>query len=248
MSGFAMVPAWLLAKQPSGNAVLAYCTLAGYGKFDTKNGVYDRIWPSMSTLAKDMGVALNTARRVVHELRDLNALLIFERKDERGQDTNSYQVRFGQLVEETSLPNFGRDPLPNLVDEQESTYPEEVLTPLTTPGRTPGVVPPREECPRKVRASRLPESFTPSRQMILWGEVRAPRVDLDLETEKFRNYWAAKAGSGATKLDWPATWRNWILSAATRSAPSARSPNFGGGIDWQAAMERAVARDARTAT
>jgi hypothetical protein len=28
--------------------------------------------------------------------------------------------------------------------------------------------------------------------------------------EQFRDYWSAKAGSGATKLDWQATWRNWV--------------------------------------
>jgi hypothetical protein len=31
---------------------------------------------------------------------------------------------------------------------------------------------------------------------------------------KFRNYWLAKPGSGGRKLDWNATWRNWILKAA----------------------------------
>jgi hypothetical protein len=34
--------------------------------------------------------------------------------------------------------------------------------------------------------------------------------------EKFRNYWHAKSGSGATKLDWAATWRNWILDESER--------------------------------
>jgi anti-sigma-K factor RskA len=28
--------------------------------------------------------------------------------------------------------------------------------------------------------------------------------------EQFRDYWSAKAGSGSTKLDWQATWRNWV--------------------------------------
>lgn len=37
-----------------------------------------------------------------------------------------------------------------------------------------------------------------------------------LEEEKFRNYWLAKSGAGATKLDWSATWRNWVLNAQSR--------------------------------
>ena len=32
------------------------------------------------------------------------------------------------------------------------------------------------------------------------------------EFEKFRNYWQAKPGAGAIKLDWNATWRNWLLN------------------------------------
>jgi nicotinamide mononucleotide adenylyltransferase len=28
--------------------------------------------------------------------------------------------------------------------------------------------------------------------------------------DQFRDYWIAKAGAGATKLDWEATWRNWV--------------------------------------
>ena len=30
------------------------------------------------------------------------------------------------------------------------------------------------------------------------------------EFDCFLDYWRAKAGSGAVKRDWPATWRNWI--------------------------------------
>jgi hypothetical protein len=28
--------------------------------------------------------------------------------------------------------------------------------------------------------------------------------------ENFRDYWTAKAGQAATKIDWPATWRTWV--------------------------------------
>lgn len=27
----------------------------------------------------------------------------------------------------------------------------------------------------------------------------------------FRNYWVAKSGRDAAKLDWEATWHNWVL-------------------------------------
>lgn len=40
-----------------------------------------------------------------------------------------------------------------------------------------------------------------------------PAIDLVLEAEKFRNYWSAKSGASATKIDWRATWRNWALNS-----------------------------------
>jgi hypothetical protein len=33
------------------------------------------------------------------------------------------------------------------------------------------------------------------------------------EADKFRDHWHAKAGQGATKLDWEATWRNWCRNS-----------------------------------
>ncbi len=45
---------------------------------------------------------------------------------------------------------------------------------------------------------------------------------IGIEEQKFRNYWLGKAGAGATKLDWPATWRNWVLNSLNYSRPPPR--------------------------
>lgn len=49
--------------------------------------------------------------------------------------------------------------------------------------------------------------------------------EIQREAQKFRDYWTAAAGSKAVKLDWLATWRQWIRSGAERAgktpAPSA---------------------------
>jgi uncharacterized protein YdaU (DUF1376 family) len=36
----------------------------------------------------------------------------------------------------------------------------------------------------------------------------------EVELAKFRDYWPAKPGGGSRKLDWDATWRNWVRRAA----------------------------------
>jgi hypothetical protein len=67
------------------------------------------------------------------------------------------------------------------------------------------------------RGSRLPADWTPSAADIAFALDRGMRRDrVDAEAEKFRNYWLAKSGAGAVKRDWPATWRNWTLSALER--------------------------------
>lgn len=68
----------------------------------------------------------------------------------------------------------------------------------------------------RARGTRIPDPFVVTPEMVAWARDRVPAVDGRLETEKFTNYWRAKTGAGATKLDWTATWRNWMLSAAER--------------------------------
>jgi uncharacterized protein YdaU (DUF1376 family) len=40
------------------------------------------------------------------------------------------------------------------------------------------------------------------------------------EIDAFRDYWIGKTGANATKLDWEATWRNWVRSNAKRYRPN----------------------------
>jgi hypothetical protein len=52
---------------------------------------------------------------------------------------------------------------------------------------------------------------------------------VDLIGEKFCNYWTAKSGAQATKIDWPATWRNWVLTEIEHS-PEIATPVSAGTI------------------
>lgn len=59
-----------------------------------------------------------------------------------------------------------------------------------------------------------------------WAAARCPMVDVETETEKFVNYWSAKAGRDARKTDWRRTWQNWMLRAEEfRQAPT--KSNYG---------------------
>jgi hypothetical protein len=66
------------------------------------------------------------------------------------------------------------------------------------------------------RGSRIPANFTVTAEMVAWAQEHAPLVNGKLATEKFINYWLAKSGRDATKLDWVLTWKNWMLTDQER--------------------------------
>ena len=60
------------------------------------------------------------------------------------------------------------------------------------------------------RGSRLSADWVLPKEWADWAKQERPDLDLRSVGEQFKDYWSAKAGSGATKLDWQATWRNWV--------------------------------------
>lgn len=60
------------------------------------------------------------------------------------------------------------------------------------------------------KGKRLPVDFVVSEEMRTWATDKHPQVDIDAETEAFVDYWRGVSGARGTKLDWVATWRNWI--------------------------------------
>lgn len=65
----------------------------------------------------------------------------------------------------------------------------------------------------KKRATRLPEDWAPTPDQIAWARSERKDINPATEASKFRDYWIAKAGRDASKLDWDATWRNWVRNA-----------------------------------
>lgn len=107
---------------------------------------------------------------------------------------------------------------PQDTDQGSTRVGARVFSPSTSPeesgARTSAPPPPPDESGRK-RGTRLPEDFKVTPEMHAWFVENIPdHVNGKIETQKFRNYWTAKSGRDAVKLDWVATWRNWMLKAA----------------------------------
>jgi len=85
----------------------------------------------------------------------------------------------------------------------------------------------------KSRGTRIPEPFTVTPEMVEWARRECPGLNHKAITERFVDYWRGVAGSKSVKLDWPATWRNWMRREAeggnTGRSPTER-PRPGAGV------------------
>ncbi len=104
-------------------------------------------------------------------------------------------------------------------------------------------LPPQENLPvvaepvRK-RAARLPDDWSIPAEWMAWALTDRPEFtqqDVLRTSEIFADYWRAKSGKDATKLDWFATWRNWFRRERSPKAnrPSSAGPDFhSGDTSW----------------
>ena len=66
--------------------------------------------------------------------------------------------------------------------------------------------------PPKVRknGTRLSADWTLPKEWADWAKQERPDLNAQSVGDQFKDFWISKAGAGATKLNWQATWRNWV--------------------------------------
>lgn len=98
--GYVMVPAWLLIKQPTGNDVLIYCTLASHGSWNPGIGVYENCKPSIELMVEETGLSRSTIKRCLANLIKFKAIKRTLQYTAEGDPAPSlYRVIFGTVVE-----------------------------------------------------------------------------------------------------------------------------------------------------
>ena len=60
------------------------------------------------------------------------------------------------------------------------------------------------------RGSRLSQDFCLPNEWNSWARNERPELNVLQTFDKFKDYWIAQAGQKGVKLDWFATWRNWV--------------------------------------
>jgi hypothetical protein len=102
--------------------------------------------------------------------------------------------------------------------------------------------PPKEK-PHERRGTRLASDWTPDFEDRQYARDRG--FDPDDTAAGFRDFWTAKAGPNARKIDWHAAWRYWVRNEPTRRpAQSAGGQRPGDDRRGPASDLRAAARAA----
>lgn len=92
------------------------------------------------------------------------------------------------------------------------------------------------------RGTRLLEDWIVPESWIAWAvEEGMPGAKAKSEADRFRDYWIAQPGRKGVKLDWQATWRNWIRTGMERAGIT-RNENASAEPNWRALCRAAKAR------
>lgn len=80
--------------------------------------------------------------------------------------------------------------------------------------------------PGEKRGARLPDDWRPTdADLAAITSLLLPATELQRQMDIFRDYWRSIPGAKGRKLDWSATWRNWMRRAAADQKQ--RSPRAG---------------------
>jgi len=156
-------------------------------------------------------------------------------------EKREFSAKGGEATRQKFNTNDNKNSSPIGPDGQPNGQPDAGLySPPPLPLPPPGDSPLRSESlfaademsaaerPKKkaARASRLPHDWKPSPESRQFSIAEIGEHRTDNEFAKFCDYWRAKGGKDATKLDWNMTWRNWIRTAKERigSAPREGPP------------------------
>jgi Helix-turn-helix domain len=173
-------------------------------------------FPGVERLAREADMSPSSVKRHMAHLIELGLVTRDARGDaEGGRRSNQYTLsmpaKLADLPAQSEPKGADGYGVKNRgVRGQKSGGLGSPVTPEPIEPIEPTVLPAPK--PKRV-AVRLPEGWKPDHNVIEQMRRERPDVDLKAEHAKFTDHWRAKPGRDATKLDWNATWRNWIRNA-----------------------------------
>lgn len=200
-----------------------------------------KAYPSLATIAREAGLDRRKVPGAVAKLEACGWL----RRSRRGRGSNDYEIVYPSEVsppEVTPDASEAEEVSPPEVTAGVTSTGDRVTPPEVTGDTSRGdrVSPPQvtgchlPRCPTSPETSpyTIPETspedgkrFAPDTVMPAhwrsWAICERPDLDPDRVFERFRAYWAARAGKDGERANWTATWRGWLRRE--RDAPPARA-------------------------
>ena len=140
-------------------------------------------WPSVERLMLYSGYKERAVRKALSELEELGFMAVQERPGRTNLFALSMRGARSAGVHDVQGRGACGAPEPTLTTIQKD---------------------------KRGQASRMSPLWNPGPELLQWAREARPDIDVGHETDCFRDYWLA---NGATKLDWSATYRNWIRRA-----------------------------------
>lgn len=196
--------------------------------------------PSISSVAKKINVSEKQARRIIHQFIE-DGYLTVTGNLYGGNPGQSRQYRLN--VAKLATPPMDVTPPASVTPPMDVRDPSHgcPFTPPMDGSQTtsePSIEPSVKS--RTAPATRLPEDWVPSADDLEFCKTERPDLNPKTLADGFRDYWISVPGAKGKKLDWRATWRNWVRNqrAKPQAPPSKQSNRDSYAAQAQAAQER----------
>ena len=179
-------------------------------------------FPKQQTVADMLGLARETVNRALAALKRFGYIETeHQKRADGGQRENLYWVKLDPLEkaprDEPVTPPvtlFDHTPRDAIGSHPRTIHKNVNTTANAVVAHKPPEQPKRAGSPKSgARGSRIPANWTPTPKDYAFASSEGmTREEINREADRFRDYWIAASGRTACKLDWEATWRNWIRS------------------------------------
>ncbi len=190
---------------------------------DHASGEDARCWPSQQLVADEAGCGIRTVKSHIKWLEDNGYIIRTTKKLGQGNGSRtSYKICLSRLQSDT-IDRGAENAGANIARANSCTLRGE--KPPITNRQEPSIDTSNEVSrakPRgKARATRLSDNWSPTPNDYAFASKEGlSQQEINREADKFRDYWPNISGAKGRKIDWSATWRNWIRRAADGRKPA----------------------------
>lgn len=201
--------------------MLVAIILASYADDDGQ-----RVFPAIATIAGKANLDRRTVQRIIRRLENIGYVTIVAEGGGRGAPRRLQlhpevleKSGTDAALSEPAKGGTGAAPFYNLDDERAASETQKggASAAQSVSNRHSSVSEETEVLSitaeggeRRARARRLPSSWRPDPALRAWAIRERPDIDVAAATAKFIDHWRSVPDSKGRKLDWAATFRNWI--------------------------------------